>query len=171
MCGRLSAAVMKQTACEGRHAAVCHIGHSRCYLLREGELYQITRDHTLVQFLVDEGQIGADDVSTHPQRSVLLRVLDGRSVAEPDLSMHDSLPGDRYLLCSGGLSGLVSDETLRHALSTIEDPEATTRELVELAIQGGGTDNITCIVADVVDTATTRLPPTTTPVLAGAASS
>ena len=70
------------------HAAVCHIGDSRGYLLREGELYQITHDHTLVQSLVDEGRISADDVSTHPQRSLLLRALDGRSIAEPDLSGH-----------------------------------------------------------------------------------
>jgi PPM family protein phosphatase len=153
------------------HAAVCHIGDSRGYLLREGELYQITHDHTLVQSLVDEGRISADDVSTHPQRSLLLRALDGRSVAEPDLSAHDGQPGDRYLLCSDGLSGVVSDEVLRDVLSAIADPEAATRELIDLANQGGGPDNITCIVADVVDTATTRLPPTTIPVLAGAAAS
>ena len=73
------------------HAAVCHIGDSRGYLLREGELYQITHDHTLVQSLVDEGRISVDDVATHPQRSLLLRALDGRSAAEPDLSVHDSL--------------------------------------------------------------------------------
>jgi PPM family protein phosphatase len=151
------------------HAAVCHIGDSRGYLLREGELYQITHDHTLVQSLVDEGRISADDVSTHPQRSLLLRALDGRSIAEPDLSVHEGLLGDRYLLCSDGLSGVVSDETLRDTLSAIEDPEACTRQLIDLAIHGGGPDNITCIVADVVDTATTRLPLTTTPVLAGAA--
>ena len=151
------------------HAAVCHIGDSRGYLLREGELYQITHDHTLVQSLVDEGRISADDVSTHPQRSLLLRALDGRSVAEPDLSVHEGQLGDRYLLCSDGLSGVVSDETLRDTLSAIEDPDAATRQLIDLAIHGGGPDNITCIVADVVDTATTRLPPTNTPVLAGAA--
>jgi protein phosphatase len=153
---------------DGR-AAVCHIGDSRGYLLRDGELYQITHDHTLVQSLVDEGRITADDVSTHPQRSLLLRALDGRSIAEPDLSVHESLPGDRYLLCSDGLSGVVSDETLRDTLSTIEDPEVATRQLIDFAIRGGGPDNITCIVADVEDTATTRWPPTTAPVLAGAA--
>ena len=153
------------------HAAVCHIGDSRGYLLRDGELYQITHDHTLVQSLVDEGRISADDVSTHPQRSLLLRALDGRSVAEPDLSVHDSLPGDRYLLCSDGLSGVVSDETLRDTLSDIEDLDAVTRQLIDLALHGGGPDNITCIVADVVDEATSRLPPTTTPILAGAAAS
>src|SRR5690349_21554 len=153
------------------HAAVCHIGDSRGYLLRDGELYQITHDHTLVQSLVDEGRISADDVSTHPQRSLLLRALDGRSVAEPDLSVHDGQVGDRYLLCSDGLSGVVSDETLRETLATIEDPEAVTRQLIELALHGGGPDNITCIVADVVDTAASRVPPTGAPVLAGAAAS
>jgi len=153
------------------HAAICHIGDSRGYLLRDGELYQITHDHTLVQSLVDEGRISADDVSTHPQRSLLLRALDGRSMAEPDLSVHESLPGDRYLLCSDGLSGVVSDETLRDTLANIDDPEIATRQLVDLAIHGGGPDNITCIVADVVDTATMRLPLTTAPVLAGAAAS
>jgi serine/threonine protein phosphatase PrpC len=151
------------------HAAVCHIGHSRGYLLRDGEIYQITHDHTLVQSLVDEGRISADDVATHPQRGEMLRVLDGRSVAEPDLSVHDSQAGDRYLLCSDGLSGVVSDQTLRETLATIEDPEAVTRQLIELALHGGGPDNITCIVADVVDTATSRTPATGTPVLAGAA--
>jgi PPM family protein phosphatase len=151
------------------HAAVCHIGDSRGYLLREGELYQITHDHTLVQSLVDEGRISADDVSTHPQRSLLLRALDGRSVAEPDLSVHDGQVGDRYLLCSDGLSGVVSDETLRETLATIGDPEAVTRQLIELALHGGGPDNITCIVADVVDTVTSRVPATGTPVMAGAA--
>jgi PPM family protein phosphatase len=151
------------------HAAVCHIGDSRGYLLRDGELYQITHDHTLVQSLVDEGRISADDVSTHPQRSLLLRALDGRSIAEPDLSVHDGQAGDRYLLCSDGLSGVVSDETLRDTMAALADPEAVTRQLIELALAGGGPDNITCIVADVVDTETTRLPPTKTPVLAGAA--
>jgi protein phosphatase len=153
------------------HAAVCHIGDSRGYLLREGELYQITHDHTLVQSLVDEGRISVDDVSTHPQRSLLLRALDGRSVAEPDLSVHDAQVGDRYLLCSDGLSGVVSDEMLRETLATMEDPEAAARQLIELALHGGGPDNITCIVADVVDTAAARVPPTGAPVLAGAAAS
>jgi serine/threonine protein phosphatase PrpC len=151
------------------HAAICHIGDSRGYLLRDGELYQITHDHTLVQSLVDEGRISADDVSTHPQRSLLLRALDGRSVAEPDLSVHDGQAGDRYLLCSDGLSGVVSDETLRDTLAGVEDPEAAARQLIELALHGGGPDNITCIVADVVDTATSQVAPTATPVMAGAA--
>ena len=150
------------------HAAVCHIGDSRGYLLRDGELYQITHDHTLVQSLVDEGRISVNDVSTHPQRSLLLRALDGRSIAEPDLSVHEGQVGDRYLLCSDGLSGVVSDETLRDTLEAFDDLDTVTRQLIELALHGGGPDNITCIVADVVDTATTRLPPTGTGIMAGA---
>src|SRR5262249_46074844 len=145
------------------HAAVCHIGDSRGYLLRGGGLYQIPHDHTLLHTLVDGGRLSARDASTHPQRSLLLRALDGRSVAEPDLSVHDGQAGDRYLLCSDGLSGVVSDETLRETLATIEDPEAVTRRLIELALHGGGPDNITCIVADVVDTATSRPPTVGTP--------
>jgi PPM family protein phosphatase len=179
--GRLQDKILANPAVEGMgttltallwsdgHAAVCHIGDSRGYLLRDGELYQITHDHTLVQTLVDEGRISVDDVSTHPQRSLLLRALDGRSEAEPDLSVHQAQQGDRYLLCSDGLSGVVSDETLRDTLSVVEDPDVATRQLIELAIAGGGPDNITCIVADVVDTDTTQLPLTTAPVLAGAA--
>ncbi len=150
-------------------AAVCHIGDSRGYLLRQGELYQITHDHTLVQSLVDEGRISAADVATHPQRSLLLRALDGRSAADPDLSVHDAMPGDRYLLCSDGLSGVVSDETLRDTLEAVDDPQAASRELIDLANAGGGPDNITCIVADVVDTATSALPLPGSPLLAGAA--
>jgi len=152
------------------HAAVCHIGDSRGYLLRAGQLYQITHDHTLVQSLVDEGRITEDDVSTHPQRSLLLRALDGRTVAEPDLSVHEAQPGDRYLLCSDGLSGVVSDETLRDTLAGIPDPDAAARQLIDLAIRGGGPDNITCIVADVVELGPGSGPvPVQGPTLAGAA--
>jgi len=152
------------------HAAICHIGDSRAYLLRNGQFYQITHDHTLVQSLVDEGKITEDDVATHPHRSLLLRALDGRTVAEPDLSAHETMAGDRYLLCSDGLSGVVTEQTLHQTLSSVWDPEKAALQLVELAIRGGGPDNITCIVADVVDTQTTALPPTRVPVLAGAAS-
>jgi PPM family protein phosphatase len=151
------------------HAALCHIGDSRAYLLRNGQFYQITHDHTLVQSLVDEGKITEDDVATHPHRSLLLRALDGRTVAEPDLFSHETMAGDRYLLCSDGLSGVVTEQTLHQTLSSVWDPEKAALQLVELAIRGGGPDNITCIVADVVDTQTTALPPTRVPVLAGAA--
>ena len=133
------------------HAAVCHIGDSRGYLLREGELYQITHDHTLVQSLVDEGRITAADVATHPQRSLLLRALDGRSIAEPDLSVHEGLPGDRYLLCSDGLSTVVSTDEIHQVLSGIAEPEPAVRELIALANRSGGPDNVSCVVADVLE--------------------
>jgi serine/threonine protein phosphatase PrpC len=151
------------------HAALGHIGDSRAYLLRNGQFYQITHDHTLVQSLVDEGKITEDDIATHPHRSLLLRALDGRTIAEPDLSVHETVAGDRYLLCSDGLSGVVTEQTLHHTLSTVWDPDKAALRLIELAIKGGGPDNITCIVADVVDTETTAQPPTRAPVMAGAA--
>ena len=150
--------------------ALCHIGDSRGYMLRDGELYQITHDHSLVQSLVDEGRLSQEEAATHPQRSLILRALDGRGEAEPDLSMRKAMLGDRYLLCSDGLSDVVSAETLHHALSTIPDLDDVTVQLIELAIRGGGPDNITVIVADVVDTDTTTAVPTTAPVMAGAAS-
>jgi PPM family protein phosphatase len=153
----------------GPHAAICHIGDSRAYLLRDRRLYQITHDHTLVQSLVDEGRITEDDVATHPQRSLLLRALDGRTIAEPDLSTLEALPGDRFLLCSDGLSGVVTEETLEHALGMFPDPDQVAMQLVDLAIRGGGPDNITCIVADLIDTMASPVPPTVQPVTAGAA--
>jgi len=152
------------------HAALCHIGDSRAYLLRSGQFYQITHDHTLVQSLVDEGKITEDDVATHPHRSLLLRALDGRTIAEPDLSQLETMPGDRLLLCSDGLSGVVTEQTLHQTLSSVWDPDKAALQLVELAIKGGGPDNITVIVADVLDTQASSVPPTLEPVLAGAAS-
>jgi PPM family protein phosphatase len=151
------------------YAALCHIGDSRAYRLRNGQFLQITHDHTLVQSLVDEGKITEDDVATHPHRSLLLRALDGRTVAEPDLIPLDTMPGDRYLLCSDGLSGVVTEQTLYQTLSSVRDPDKAALQLVELAIRGGGPDNITCIVADVLDTQVSPVPPTWTPVFAGAA--
>jgi serine/threonine protein phosphatase PrpC len=151
------------------YAALCHIGDSRAYLLRDGQFIQITHDHTLVQSLVDEGKITEDDVATHPHRSLLLRALDGRTIAEPDLTPLETYPGDRYLLCSDGLSGVVTEQTLHQTLGSIADPERATLRLIELAIKGGGPDNITCIVADVIDSRSSRVPPTWQPVFAGAA--
>jgi PPM family protein phosphatase len=154
----------------GSRVALCHIGDSRAYVLSGGEFRQITHDHTLVQSLVDDGRISPDEAAIHPQRSLLLRALDGTSEAEPDLSVYEAKAGDRYLLCSDGLSSVVSEETLHRILATVPDPEDAVLQLVELAIKGGGPDNITCIVADVVDSASALRPPTRISVLAGAAS-
>jgi protein phosphatase len=154
----------------GTRVALCHIGDSRAYILSGGELRQITHDHTLVQSLVDDGRISPDEAATHPQRSLLLRALDGTSDAEPDLSVREAKLGDRYLLCSDGLSSVVSEETLQRTLTAIAEPDDAVLQLVELAIKGGGPDNITCIVADVVDSAAGARPPTQISVFAGAAS-
>jgi PPM family protein phosphatase len=153
------------------YAALCHIGDSRAYLLRDGQFVQITHDHTLVQSLVEEGTITEDDVAAHPYRSLLLRALDGRAIAEPDLIPLETYPGDRYLLCSDGLSGVVSEQTLHQVLACVRDLDEVTSRLVGLAIEGGGPDNITCIVADVIDARSSRVPPTWKPVFAGAAAS
>ena len=130
--------------------ALAHIGDSRAYRLREGRFEQLTTDHTWVQRLVDEGRISAEEAGHHPQRSLLMRALDGRGQAEPDLSMIDVQLGDRFLLCSDGLCGVVSFETIESAVAGQADIHAVAESLIQLALRGGGPDNITCIVADVV---------------------
>jgi PPM family protein phosphatase len=137
----------------GGTIALCHIGDSRAYLLRDGDIRQITRDHTLVQSLVDDGRLSPAQAATHPQRSLVMRALQSGTEAEPDLSILEARQGDRYLLCSDGLSDVVTDETLHKALMRYADRDQAVTQLIELAIRGGGPDNITCIVADVVDEA------------------
>ncbi|MGR7024604.1 PP2C family protein-serine/threonine phosphatase [Geodermatophilus sp. URMC 62] len=133
----------------GGRLALCHVGDSRAYLLRDGVLQQITHDDTFVQTLIDDGRITPEEANHHPQRSLLLRALNGQDV-DPDLSMREARAGDRYLLCSDGLSGVVSEETLAEALKD-PDPQSTADRLIELALRSGGPDNITVIVADVVE--------------------
>jgi PPM family protein phosphatase len=148
--------------------AVCHIGDSRAYLLRDQDLYQITRDHTLIQSLVDEGRLSPAAAANHPQRSLIIRALQGSTDADPDLAMHTAKLGDRYLLCSDGLTDVVGDEDLHEVLSTVADADEAVGRLIALAIRNGGPDNITCIVADVVDESG-PFPPSRTKQLAGAA--
>ncbi len=136
----------------GQRLGLVHIGDSRGYLLRDGVLSQITQDHTWVQRLVDEGRITEEEAGTHPQRSLLMRALDGRGQVEPDLSIREVRAGDRYLICSDGLSGVVSHQTLEETLAGYQGPYETVQDLIQLALRGGGPDNITCIVADVYDT-------------------
>jgi protein phosphatase len=133
----------------GNRLGMVHVGDSRAYLLRDGQFSQITKDDTFVQSLVDEGRITPDEVHTHPQRSLLLRALTGHEL-EPALTIREARAGDRYLLCSDGLSSVVSAETLAETLRT-QDPKLTADRLIELALRGGGPDNVTVIVADVVD--------------------
>jgi PPM family protein phosphatase len=153
----------------GAQVALCHIGDSRAYLLRDGDFFQITRDHTLVQSLVDEGRLSPAAAATHPQRSLVMRALQSSSDADPDLGMREAALGDRYLLCSDGLSDVVTEQTLHTTLASCTDPEKAVLQLIDLAIRSGGPDNITCIVADVVDTVTGPVPPSDKTLLAGAA--
>ena len=134
------------------HVAFAHIGDSRAYRLRGGHLEQLTADHTWVQRLVDEGRISEEEAGHHPQRSLLMRALDGRGqVADADLSMTDIQPGDRLMLCSDGLSSFVSFDTLESTLAGYADPHQAAESLIQLALRAGGPDNVTCIVADVFD--------------------
>jgi serine/threonine protein phosphatase PrpC len=132
----------------GSQLGLVHIGDSRAYLARDGEVFQITHDHTMVQSLLDEGRITPDEVASHPQRSLLLRALGGFG-SEPDLQLRDAQPGDRYLLCSDGLHEVADSGEVRRVLLTVADPDQAVTELVALAIARGGPDNVTCIVADV----------------------
>lgn len=144
---------------------MAHIGDSRAYMLRDGELAQITKDDTFVQTLVDEGRITAEEAHSHPQRSLIMRALTGHEV-EPTLVMREAREGDRYLLCSDGLSDPVSQETIHEALKIADVAECADR-LIELALRGGGPDNVTVVVADVVDH---DYGGQTQPILAGAVS-
>lgn len=150
----------------GSRFGLVHVGDSRCYLLRGDQLQQITKDHTFVQTLVDDGRITAEEASHHPQRNVIVRALDGREDVELDLSIREARAGDRYLLCSDGLSDVLSDETLCDTLSGADSPDRAAEQLVELALRGGGPDNVTAIVADVVDV---EAGPSAIPVTVGAA--
>ncbi|MFC9662636.1 PP2C family protein-serine/threonine phosphatase [Nocardia sp. NPDC127606] len=148
----------------GRKLGLVHIGDSRAYMLRDGELAQITRDDTFVQSLVDEGRITAEQAHTHPQRSLIMRALTGNEI-EPTLIMREARAGDRYLLCSDGLSDVVSDETIGNTMREGNTDECADR-LIELALRSGGPDNVTVVVADVIDLDYGQ----SHPILAGAAS-
>ncbi|WP_216215528.1 PP2C family protein-serine/threonine phosphatase [Amycolatopsis aidingensis] len=137
---------------DGARFAIAHVGDSRCYLLREGTLRQLSRDHTLVQALLDDGKVSAEQAAAHPRRSVLMRALQGEGSAEPDLFAQDALAGDRYLLCSDGLTDVISDEAVAETLLARPEPEAAACALIDLANAGGGPDNITCVLVDVVGT-------------------
>ena len=136
----------------GSTLSMAHIGDSRAYLLRGDELDQVTTDHSFVQHLVDTGRISAADAEHHPKRSMLLRVLGDVDADVPvDISVRETREGDRWMLCSDGLSGVVSRDTLHKTLQEVEDPADCADALVSLALAAGAPDNVTCVVADVVD--------------------
>ncbi|MEU9731544.1 MerR family transcriptional regulator [Streptomyces sp. NPDC048002] len=135
----------------GSQLALVHIGDSRVYLLRGGELFQITHDHTMVQSMIDEGRLSPEEAASHPQRSLLVRALGPGTDTHPDLRLHDAQRDDRYLLCSDGLSTVVPTPEIQRALSETSDPDQAVRELITLANASGGPDNISCVIADVVE--------------------
>src|SRR5699024_676282 len=149
---------------DGRRSGLIHVGDSRAYLLRDGSLSQITKDDTFVQSLVDRGELSADEAHSHPRRSLILKALTGEPV-EPTVVTREARVGDRYLLCSDGLSDPVSTETIAEALATGSVDDAADR-LVQLALRSGGPDNITAVAAVVVDSS--RATPVI-PVVVGAA--
>jgi serine/threonine protein phosphatase PrpC len=134
----------------GSQLGLVHIGDSRAYLVRDGAVFQITQDHTLVQSLLDDGKITEGEVASHPQRNLILRAIRTQADHEPDLQLREARPGDRYLLCSDGLHEVVDPGAIASVLTTVGDPDQAAKDLIALAIDGGGPDNITCIVADVV---------------------
>jgi serine/threonine protein phosphatase PrpC len=131
----------------GSALALAHVGDSRAYLLREGQLQQMTRDDTFVQMLVDEGVITPEQASSHPRRAVVTQALQGGD-ATPAYTFMRPLAGDRWLLCSDGLSNVVSAETIGDTLKEYADPRECAKRLVDLALRAGGPDNISVIIAD-----------------------
>ncbi|MEU7224446.1 MerR family transcriptional regulator [Streptomyces chrestomyceticus] len=134
----------------GSHLALVHVGDSRAYLLRGGELFQITHDHTHVQSLVEEGRLTPEEAESHPQRALLFRALDGSDGVEPEVGLREARPGDRYLLCSDGLSAVVPSDAVREVLGAAPGPGRAVRDLVALAHGAGAPDNVSCVVADVI---------------------
>ncbi len=151
---------------DGTQIGVAHLGDSRGYLWRDGDLLRITNDHSWVQSLIDEGRITEEEAAVHSHRSLLLKVLDGRHENDPDLTLYDVQAGDRILLCSDGLSSFVAPERIERAMS-IGTAESVAAELIQLALESPSNDNITVVVADVVEDA----PTDAEPMIVGAAAS
>jgi serine/threonine protein phosphatase PrpC len=131
--------------------AIANVGDSRCYRYAEGELDQVTTDHSLVAEMVREGSLSPEEAAVHPQRNIVTRVLGVHDDVPVDVFAVDPYPGDRYLLCSDGLFNEVPERGIASVLRTIADPNEAAEELVHLAVDGGGRDNITVVVVDVVE--------------------
>ncbi len=135
----------------GDSVHLANVGDSRAYLLRHGELSQVTVDHSLVQELVDEGRLRPEEAGRHPQRSIITRALGVDADVEVDLFTYKLQQGDRLLLCTDGLSGVVDETRIRNVLLRVPDPQHAAEQLVEMANESGGPDNITAIVLDTED--------------------
>ncbi|GHF21304.1 PP2C family serine/threonine-protein phosphatase [Pseudolysinimonas yzui] len=134
----------------GDEVVLAHIGDSRIYRFRDGELEQVTADHTFVQRLVDSGRITAEEAAVHPRRSVLMRVLgDVDATPEIDTKILDTRPGDRWLLCSDGLSSYVSEDKLAAILASVRSPQTAADRMVKESLDHGAPDNVTVVIADI----------------------
>ncbi|MFT4084452.1 MAG: protein phosphatase 2C domain-containing protein [Nocardioides sp.] len=135
-----------------RHGRVTmvHIGDSRGYLLRDGALIRLTRDHTLVQLMIDQGRLTPDEARTNPYRSVVVKSVNADQEQPPDLWTTELRVGDRLLLCSDGLSDFVEESEIATRLAT-PDPDEAAESLVAAALAAGGRDNVTCLVSDLID--------------------
>jgi protein phosphatase len=132
----------------GAELTLAHVGDSRAYLLRGGDLRRLTTDHSHVRTLVDEGRLTEDEAAAHPQRALLTRALGGGEGDGPDVSPRQAEPGDRYLLCTDGLSAVLGEAEIRRVLVAAEGPDAAVRELVASARRAGAPDNIAVAVGD-----------------------
>lgn len=131
------------------HWVLAHIGDSRAYLLRDHHLIRTTKDHSYVQHLIDTSRITETEAKNHPQRNVVMRVLGDFDIdPRPDISIRKALPGDRWLLCSDGVCGVLEDSTIAEILNTVLDPEDCAQQLVATALKAGSTDNATAVIAD-----------------------
>ncbi len=138
----------------GTSVSIGHIGDSRIYLARDGVVKQITSDHTFVQRLVDTGRITEEEALVHPRRSVLMRVLgDVEQFPEVDIETFETKPGDRWMVCSDGLSGVVPDGLMKRILLSTPTAQEATELLVGEALEFGAPDNVTVVLVDVVDAA------------------
>lgn len=152
----------------GNMLALANIGDSRAYLVRDGVFTQITKDHSFVQTLLDEGRITPEEAEHHPQRSLVTRVLTGRDDDEPDLSLREAKPGDRLLLCSDGLPDYVARSTIEEIVTGDGTPAEIADALIAIALKAATRDNVTVVVADVVN-GDDHTAHATTPQLVGAA--
>ena len=140
---------MTVVALRGDRIAMAHVGDSRAYLYRENELQQMTKDHTFVQTLVDSGEITKEQAAIHPRRNLMMRAIDGIHAVEVDLSVREARIGDRFLLCSDGLCGVIDAEVISECLAAADPTNAVTL-LIDAAMAAGAPDNITVVVGDVV---------------------
>lgn len=135
----------------GSHWVLAHIGDSRAYLLRDGQLIPASKDHSYVQHLIDTGRISEEEAKHHPQRNVVMRVLGDFDIdPHPDISVRSAQSGDRWLLCSDGLCGVLSDDTIREQLASIPNRQECVQVLVSMALKAGSTDNVSAVIADAI---------------------